>query len=62
MRRYGVRRFLRLYNEGRPRTFDAACRVIFGTDLDALEKAFWEHARRQAEGAWAGRSPRGDGR
>src|SRR3954453_5240825 len=49
IRRYGVGRFLRLYNEGRLGTFEAACRDIYGTDLDALEIAFWVDARRQVE-------------
>ena len=51
IRRYGVGRFVRLYNEGKPATFDAACRDIFGSDLDALEAEFWEDARRQVEGS-----------
>ena len=28
--------------------FDAACRGIFGSGLDALEAEFWEEARRLA--------------
>ena len=50
IRRYGVARFLRLYNEGRPATFDATCLDLFGSDLDALEAEFWEDVRRQVEG------------
>jgi hypothetical protein len=46
-----VARFVRLYNEGKPATFDATCRDIFGPDLDALEAASWEDVRRQVEGS-----------
>lgn len=51
IRRYGVGRFVRLYNEGKPATFDAACRDILGPDFDALEAKFWEDVRRQVEGS-----------
>ena len=51
IRRYGVARFVRLYNEGKPATFDAACRDIFASDLAALEAEFWEDVRRQVEGS-----------
>jgi hypothetical protein len=55
IRRYGVGRFLRLYNEGRPGSFDAACRDVFGRGLDDLEAAFWDDARRQAAASPSGR-------
>ena len=48
VRRHGAGRFLRLYNEGRPGGFDAACRAIYGCGLDDLEAAFWDEARRLA--------------
>jgi hypothetical protein len=41
LRRYGVEKFLRLYNTTGPRTFAADCRWIFGADLDTLEREFW---------------------
>ena len=50
IRRHGVGRFVRLYNWGRPGSFDAECRRILGSDLDALELEFWDDARRQVEG------------
>src|SRR5262249_42173636 len=42
IRRHGIERFLRFYNECRPETFDAVCRQIFGKDAEALEAEFWE--------------------
>jgi hypothetical protein len=47
IREYGVLRFVRLYNEGKPETFLASCRDIFGADFDALEEAFWKDAEKQ---------------
>ncbi len=50
IRRHGVGRFLRLYDEGKPAAFDAACRDTLGSDLSALEAEFWVDVRRQVEG------------
>jgi hypothetical protein len=61
IRRYGVARFVRLYNEGRPATFDASCRHIVGSDLDALEAEFWGDVRRQVEGFQPGRPIHNEG-
>ncbi len=61
IRRYGVARFVRPYNEGKPAAFDAACRNIFGSDLSALEAEFWEDVRRQVQGPLPRRPPRGVG-
>lgn len=39
IREHGLARFLRLYNEGEPGSFDPACRDIFGSELAALAEA-----------------------
>lgn len=41
-RRYGMEKFLRLYNTTTQRTFRADCRRIFGEDIEALERRFWQ--------------------
>jgi hypothetical protein len=44
VRRYGAEPFVELYFGCRPGEFKAECQRVFGTDLDALEIAFWEDA------------------
>lgn len=44
IRRFGMQRFLRIYNEATRATFHAKCREIFSMDLEALEGAFWKDA------------------
>jgi len=46
LRKYGAKHFVELYFSCRPTTFEAECRRLFGTDLNALEKEFWEDAER----------------
>jgi len=46
--KHGAARFVEFYFACRPGTFEAECRRVFGTDLDALEKEFWEDAERLA--------------
>jgi hypothetical protein len=53
MRRYGVEKFLRLYVECRPDSFEADCRVILGVGLDELDAEFWKDAERTARAAKA---------
>lgn len=48
IRRYGVQRFLRLYFACRQGTFESDCRTMLGTDLDELERGFWEEAEQLA--------------
>jgi hypothetical protein len=50
LRRYGPKRFVELYFACRPGTFEANCQRVYGIDLDALEKQFWEDAERLARG------------
>jgi len=61
IRKHGVGRFVRLYNGGRPGSFDAECRGIFGSDLAAMEEAFWEDAWREVEGSHLRRPLHGAG-
>jgi hypothetical protein len=42
LRRYGAQRFVQLCFACRPDTFEASCQSIYGTDLDTLEKQFWD--------------------
>jgi hypothetical protein len=42
IRRDGAHRFVELYFACRPGTFAASCQSIYGTDLDGLEKQFWD--------------------
>jgi hypothetical protein len=42
IRRYGAQRFVELYFSCRPGTFEASFQTIYGTDLDVLEKQFWD--------------------
>jgi hypothetical protein len=51
LRRHGPQRFVELCSACRPGTFEADCRRIYGTDLDDLEKQFWEDAERLAREA-----------
>ncbi len=45
IRRYGMARFLRLYNRSKPATFAASCGSILGVDLPELEQQFCRDAR-----------------
>jgi hypothetical protein len=47
IRNHGTGKFLRVYNECRPESFEAVFRDVYGEDIDALEKEFWSDARRQ---------------
>ena len=47
IRKYGIGKFLRFYNECGPESADAVCRQIFGKDIDGLEAEFWDDARRR---------------
>jgi len=51
IRRYGSELFFKLYNEGKPETFATDCRRIYGMNLAALEKSFWDEARILAGGS-----------
>ena len=53
IRKHGMRKFLRLYNECRPESFEAIIREAFGVDIDALEADFWKDARQQVNGTKA---------
>jgi hypothetical protein len=44
LRRHGAEKFLRLYVECRPDTFEADCRAVLGVGLDELETEFWKDA------------------
>ena len=50
IRKYGTKKFLRLYNECRPESFEAVIRDIFEVDIDALEAEFWKDAMQQVSG------------
>jgi len=50
LRKYGAERFVESYFACRPGTFDAECRRLFGTDLDALENEFWNDAEQLVGG------------
>ncbi len=47
IRKHGMTKFLRLYNECRPEPFEAVIRDVFGVDIDALEADFWKDAKQQ---------------
>jgi hypothetical protein len=49
IRRYGAERFLELYFTCRPGSFETVCRRALGTDLDALERLFWEDVERSTD-------------
>ena len=51
IRVYGIKTFLRLYNECRPGTFDTTCREVFAADLNTVETKFWDDVQRQAGGS-----------
>jgi hypothetical protein len=51
IRIYGVKAFLKLYQECRPGTFEAKCREILGADFDVLEAKFWDDVQRQVGGS-----------
>ena len=42
IRTRGAASFRRFYTECQPHTVEAMCRKIFGSELDDLERAFWE--------------------
>jgi len=44
IRKHGMNKFLRLYNECRPESFEAVIRDVFAMDIDALEAEFWKDA------------------
>jgi len=46
IRKYGAARFVEFYVVCQAGTFEADCRRMFGADVDALEKEFWEDAER----------------
>jgi hypothetical protein len=48
IRRFGVPRFVDFYHACRPGGFESACRDVYGTDLDELEKQFWEDSQKMA--------------
>jgi hypothetical protein len=48
LRQYGAEKFLRLYVECRPDTFEADCEAILGVRLDELDVLFWKDAQRTA--------------
>ncbi len=50
IRKHGMTKFLRLYNECRPESFEAVIRDVFGVDIDALEAEFWKDAKQQVNG------------
>ena len=49
IRKHGVKKFLRLYNECRPKSFEAVIRDVFGLDIDALEAEFWKDVKQQVK-------------
>jgi len=50
VRKYGADRFVEFYVGCQAGSFEADCRRVFGADLDALEKEFWEDAERLVGG------------
>ena len=50
-----MKKFLRLYNECRPESFEAVIRDVFGVDIDALEAEFWKDAMQQVNGTNQGK-------
>jgi hypothetical protein len=57
LRRYGPERFVALYFSCRPGTFAEDCRRVLDTDLDTLEKDFWEEVERLARPPTESRKP-----
>jgi hypothetical protein len=55
IRNYGTKKFLRLYNDCRPESFEAVIRDIFEVDIDALEAEFWKDALRPVSGTNQGK-------
>jgi hypothetical protein len=51
IRKHGTAKFLRLYNECRPGSFEAVIRDVFDIDIDALESEFWKDAAEQIRAA-----------
>ena len=49
VRRYGAQRFVQLCFTCRPGTFGANCQSIYGTDLDTLEKQFWDDLEQSSD-------------
>ncbi len=47
IRKYGIKKLLRLYNECRPESFEAVFREVLGVDIDALDVEFWMDAGQQ---------------
>src|SRR5262249_27491989 len=47
IRSRGTKKFLRLYNECRPGSFEAVIRDVYELDIDALEAEFWKDAVQQ---------------
>jgi hypothetical protein len=45
IRRFGVAKFVDLYNRCQPHTFEADIKAIYGQSLADLETAFWEEVR-----------------
>jgi hypothetical protein len=45
---YGVERFLKLYFACRSGTCEADFRLVLGEDFEAVERKFWEEARKRA--------------
>jgi hypothetical protein len=50
IRSRGTKKFLRLYNECRPESFEAVIRDVYKVDIDALEAEFWKDAVQQVDG------------
>lgn len=42
VRRFGMEKFIELYNTCRPATFDADCRRVLGAGVDELEPMLWQ--------------------
>jgi hypothetical protein len=49
IRKHGVTKFLRLYNECKPESFEAVIRDVFATDIDASGTEFWKDAMQQVK-------------
>ena len=48
IRTYGAGRFVQLYFACRPDRFEQECKRVLGTDIESLEKEFWEDEERVA--------------
>jgi len=51
LRTFGARRFVQFYFACRPGHFEQECQRVLGTDIESLEKLFWEDEERIAHGA-----------